>query len=201
MFDLMIIEQLRFLRSFLMRLEKDIGMEWAEIEKRNEEGEFQDFGDYEAAMDYPLFLEKFTVRSIFNELNILAEQTLHEAAASAWRIEQEKRPGKVIPKPEWELPIERIWELIESYYNIRRSDLPGWAAYKELREINNAFKHRLGFRRFSDIFQSKNIGLEENRHKAEIDNTKKIFDAIEEFLLGVTRLTTNEYSRKRNETQ
>jgi hypothetical protein len=199
MIDLMVHAQLRFLRDFLSHLERDIALEWSEIEARNEEGAFHDFGDYEAAMDYPLFREEFAAKSLFNELNILVEETLHSAAASAWRAEQASQGANSLPKPEWELPIGKIWELIENHHNVNRKNLPGWDVYNKLREINNAFKHRRGFRRFSDLFQSDKKTLEDARHKAKIDNAKRFIDEIAPFILSVAKLAINDMYQGREQ--
>jgi hypothetical protein len=197
--DIIVHEQLRFLRDFLSHLERDIALEWSEIETRNKEGEFRDFEDYESAMDYPLFREQFTAKSIFNELNILVEETLHSAASLPWRMEQATQRTDPLPKPEWELPIGKIWELIENHYCIRRTDLPGWEVYNELREMNNAFKHRRGFRRFRDILQSDKPSFEEARHKAKIDDAKRFLDEIERFILGVAKLSMEDRCQKRKQ--
>ena len=199
MIDIIVHEQLRFLRDFLSHLERDIALEWSEIETRNEEGEFRDFEDYEAAMDYPLFREEFTVKSIFNELNILVEQTLHSAASLVWRTERDIQKTGSRPKPEWELPIGKIWELIENHHGICRTDLPGWDVYNELREINNAFKHRRGFRRFSDILRSDKRSLEDAHHKAKIGNAKRFLDEIGPFILSVAKLAIKDMYQGRKQ--
>lgn len=183
-----IAERLRLLRDFLDHLEKDVTLEWCEIEKRNENGEFPGYEDYEAAMDFPLFREKFSARSIVSELNALVEEVLQSKADPAWRARHERNEKTSIPSPIWEQQIGTVWELIEAYYGIRRSGISGWSIYDKLRDTANAFKHRRGFRRFSDIAQKGAFLSNEAQYRATFKNAKLLLVNIRPFLTNVSAL-------------
>jgi hypothetical protein len=179
---------LQFLRDFLDHLERDVALEWAQIEKRNQNGDFPEYEDYEAAMDFPLFREKFSARAIINELNALVEEVLQSKAEPAWRLRHGKTEMKNIPSPVWEQRFGKIWELIEAYYGIRGSDIPGWDVYDKLRDMANAFKHRRGFRRFSNIFKKGVLDSSEAQYRATFENARSLLDGIKPFLIHVSSL-------------
>jgi hypothetical protein len=169
-------------------MEKDVALEWSEIEKQRDQGEFSDYGQYEAAMDLPLFREQFAVRAIVYELNTLAEEVIYSKVEPAWKREQEGTGGRGIPKPIWEQPIGVVWKLIEDCYEVRRSELPGWHVYDGLRDMANAFKHRRGFRRFSDIAKKSVMDMGDVQYQATFKNVRHVLDTIEPFLAGVMAL-------------
>lgn len=182
-----ITARLKFIENFLDHLEREVRSEWSEIVERRKQGKCFDYSEYEAAMDFPLFREQFSTRAVVNELNGMAEEVLQTMAEPAYHEKQNKINKENISKPIWELPIGKVWELIEDHYKIRREDIPEWKVYDELREMVNSFKHGRGFRRLSDILE-KGVIDSDIQHQATFKNARQFLNAIKPFLLSVSAL-------------
>jgi hypothetical protein len=179
----LILVELRQLRNCIDHLANHIGEEWNDVEKRNENGEFSEFEDYEAALDLPWFMEDFCARSFILELNIYVENILQERVHSAWN--KKRKNG-----PVWEQQISTVWKLIEENYNIKKSDITNYNIYENLRDMANAFKHRKGFRLFSKIEQNM-LDFNNARYKATFTDVKAFIDNIEPFLRHIVMLKEN----------
>jgi len=175
--------QLHFLRDFLEHIEKGVAVEWASLGKRAENGEFEDYGDYERAMDYPLFRMDFGARAVYYELNALLESELQSLAAPIWHS---RRPQATLKQSKLrtihDLSVGEVVELLESKYGIERNNFPGWDAYEELRRRVNAFKHRRGMRRFEDMKNNPDTGGIEIRYKATFDEARNFLSDIKTLL-------------------
>ena len=185
---IIICERLKFIRDFYNHSASDVWNEWQQLDERNKQGEFPEYEDYESAKDFPLFRGKFSAGAIIHELNSLAEDVLHSKATPAWMERQGKIAKKRVFSPVWEQSIGTTWELVEDYYHICRSDLPGWDAYSKLRDVANAIKHRQGFRRFSETVEKGLFDMDNVQYRVTFESVKDLPDRIEPFLIDVACL-------------
>jgi len=170
--------QIHFLRDYLNKQNSSIALEWGEIESKAENGEFKDFGDYETAMDYPLFRSEYTTRTVMYELNAMIEGVLQSMAEPFW---QEKKNSTKI-KTIHDLPFWAITELVEKHYGTCLKDIDGYNVFEDLRKMVNAFKHRKGFRKHEDIERNPVTGGVEFQYRATLDLAEKFLNKIPQFL-------------------
>lgn len=151
-----LIDELKFhfLDDFAKWIEKGIAVEWGNIEKRREDGEFAEYEEYEATMDYPLLREQYAAQAILHLLNTLVDEQLRKM------VEASVMPAHDPAKPKFHF--ERIADLrypeiksaIEKSYGVELSSLEGWFDYENVRELDNAFKHRSGNKRFKELLDA-----------------------------------------------
>jgi hypothetical protein len=197
--------RLVFLRNFLEHIMQNVGTEWDDIEKRRENGDLSDYGDYEQAMDFPLFREDIASRAVLYELNALVESQLHAIARPLWlRSVYHKGPKHIQDlssitteslktlKMVSDLPMKEIITLIEMRYNITLDSIDGWSAFIELRSKVNAFKHRDGRKHFKEIDWEETHPLKEPLYKAHFDDAEMMLKQIAVLLKNLRRLTKPE---------
>ncbi|MEE8342834.1 MAG: hypothetical protein V3R51_03435 [Gammaproteobacteria bacterium] len=172
---------LHFLRDYLRKLDSIIAVEWRDIKSRSENGEFEEFGDYESAIDYPLFRSEYAARTVMYELNAMAEGVLQSLAEPFWREQQSSKKIKSIH----DLPFLAILELVEKHYEIYLKDVDGSDDFEELRKMVNAFKHRKGFRRHKDMERNPETDGFEFQYRASLEQAEKFLDRIPLFLDGL----------------
>ena len=85
------------------------------------------------------------IRAVFHEINALVEWELQDLASRPF-LGRADMPGR--GKLVYDLPYRDVVKLIEEHYQIKLSDLPGFAEIQCVRESVNAFKHRKGFKDF-----------------------------------------------------
>lgn len=153
--------ELRMIKHFLDNVCQGCGQEIEQIEQKNEEGYFNDFGCYENAISYPLIRQELAIRTVYYELAAIIEHELQECAYPAWHASKKHKGPKtlfeVADSPErdrlclrmisdWKFP--EINKLIEEYYQIKIEQLLGKQNIAKIREIVNSFKHRKGIKDF-----------------------------------------------------
>ena len=181
--SLSVTMELHFLRDFLDHLERDAARDWNELEARAENGEFEDIGDYESAMDYPLFRAEFGARAVYYELSALLESQLQALAEPAWRRLNSNPPVDPLKrKIVHDLPIGRIRELVKNEYRIDFTEVDGWHQVARLREIVNAYKHRGGMKRFKDISKNPETGGYDFRYDTSLTEAQVFLEIVPEFL-------------------
>lgn len=179
--------QLHFLGDYLRKIDSSIAVEWGEIESRAENGEFEDFGDYESAMDYPLFRSQYAARTVMYELNAMVEGVLQNLADPFWQEQQNSEKIKSI----YDLPFWAVVEIVEKYYGIRLKDIDGSDAFYELRKAVNSFKHRKGFRRHEDLMRNPETGGVEFQYRATLELAEDFLEKIPLFLNRLYEIKVN----------
>lgn len=143
-----------FLDDFAKWLEKGIAVEWGNIERRREDGEFSEYEEYEAAMDCPLLREQYAAQAILHLLNTLVDEQLRKMVEAS--MTPVHKPAK--PKFHFEriadLSYPEIKSAIERSYGVEFSSLEGWSDYENVRELDNAFKHRSGNKRYKELLDA-----------------------------------------------
>lgn len=180
--------ELTSLRDFLAHIVQEAGKAILDIERRNEEGEFDNFHDYEAAFNDPIARQEIAVRAVFYEVNAMIESVLHDLAWEPW-LKSDEYPGPKalldlnkndelsILKMVQYLPIGKIIKLIEDSYGIKFDKLEGWIILWINHEAVNAFKHRKGFM----DFRKGKISIGE-RYQAEASRAYEVIDAADAFI-------------------
>ncbi len=103
--------------------------------------------------------EAIAIRAVFYEINSLIEWELHNLAAEPYQLSAQNTstPRSIrdasIDKATsikfvYDMPIGKVKGLIERYYKINFSDMPGFTEVQHIRHTVNAFKHRKGFKDF-----------------------------------------------------
>jgi hypothetical protein len=169
--------QIAFLKNFLDHVGCDVAAEWDQIDERNSRGDFPDYTDYEAALNFPLARLELAAKAILYELNALVEARLHALAEHPWQLAAELPGPKTISElrrvhPESlsrvkmvsDLSLKQIIKLIEAHYTVTLADLTGWDQFENNRAAVNSFKHRGGRKHNRDInWWSKDV-FSEIRH-------------------------------------
>lgn len=181
--SLSVTMNLHFLRDFLDHLERDAEKEWIELQERAENGDFQDLGDYESAMDYPIFRAEFGARAVYYELNALLESQLQALAEPVWRRMNPSTPADSLRLRSVEdLPIGRICALIKDRYGVDPAEVDGWEPVARLREIVNAYKHRQGMKRLRDICRNPETGAYDFRYETSLTEAAAYLEIVPKFL-------------------
>lgn len=150
---------LQVLKDFLSKNLEAAGAEVTIINEKNEAGGFRELGDLESALDVPFERLAIAIRAVCYEINALVEWELRILAGkpyqkSARYATTPKFLGDVpLEKVSrikfiYDLPIKEVYRLIEEYYKIDLSNLPGFTEVQRVRQAVNAFKHRKGFKDF-----------------------------------------------------
>lgn len=150
--------ELEAIKNFLSKTLEAVDSEKADICEREEAGEFHDgLDDFSNAMFLPLEHEAIAIRAVLYEINALVEWELGSLAVDSYR-ESPRHATKPkflcdVPIGEassvklvYDLPIGELYRLIEQYYQIKLSDIPGFAEVHRVRQAVNAFKHRKSFK-------------------------------------------------------
>ena len=195
-------KRLEFLQDFLEHTIRDVYTEWDDIEKRRENGDFSCFGDYERAMDFPLFREDIASRAILYELNALVESLLHAIARPLWLHSVSHKGPKQIQdlssitaeslktlKMVSDLPIDEIITLIEVRYNIIFKNIDGWSEFLVFLSKVNAFKHRDGKKHFREINWEEKIASKDILHKFRFDDAETMLNQTSILLKNLRILT------------
>ncbi|WP_029922413.1 hypothetical protein [Nevskia soli] len=174
---------LLFLRDFLNHVKSDVATEWTEIEAQSERGEFEEYEDYERAMNYPLVRAEIGARAVYHELNALVESQLQALAETRW---QRLNPSRSNDPAKWKTVADasfgQVRELIEAEYGIYLVDVEGWCHIEKLREVVNAYKHRRGNKRMSEIFKDRTAYKGTFRYETSIDEATQLLEQVPIFL-------------------
>lgn len=178
--------ELDAIRDFLEHVDIDAGAEIRDVFARNDQGEYEDIDDFENALFNPLMRQEIAARAVYYELNALIERELQYSAHPPW-LESNKHRG---PKSlDWnnltldsirslkivqDLSYKEIVKLVEEAYHIKIENLAGGEAFRKMREMVNAFKHRGGLIDFRKQ-EPKDMNLVQ-RYEADIEQA---YEAIE----------------------
>lgn len=165
---------------------------WDDVE-RNEDGDLD-----EADFDKLLYRQQVASRAAYYELNALVESEIYEAASKPWQASNHKGPknlpecvscGKSIKSMKMieDLSIKDAISLIESEYQIKISDLPGYTEVFQVREVVNAFKHRRGFVDFRKQPQDQMKIAE--RHEIDVDTANNAICYAKDFIRALHKVT------------
>ncbi|OGP47111.1 MAG: hypothetical protein A2022_08245 [Deltaproteobacteria bacterium GWF2_42_12] len=148
-------------KKFLDHVVSGTSIEFNEIERKRENGEYYSYGDYEREVEFTRLSQEIAARAVFYEVNSLVEKQLQDIAQKAW-VESKKHKG---PKSIYELikssnpelkdlkmvsdlHFEQLKKIIEEYYNFSFKDVEGFDHYWELRKNVNSLKHCGGIKDF-----------------------------------------------------
>jgi hypothetical protein len=151
--------ELEAIKKFLSKNLEAVDAEIAIICEKKERGEFQELDDFSNALFIPMQREAIAVKAVLYEINALVEWSLCGLALEAYRNSPRhattpKFLGDVPPEEAsrikfvYDLPIGEVHHLIERYYEIDLSNMPGFTEVEYIRKAVNAFKHRKGFKDF-----------------------------------------------------
>lgn len=143
--------ELQAIKDFLNKTLDAVDSETAIICKRKESGEFLNPDDFSNALFAPMEREAIAIRAVFYEINSLIEWELYNLAAEPYQLStQNTSTPRSVPslKFVYDMPIGKVQGLIERYYKINFSDMPGFTEVDYIRHTVNAFKHRKGFKDF-----------------------------------------------------
>jgi hypothetical protein len=178
-----------FLDSVVEVAAKDLN----EIERRNEEGEFREFSDYEAVRDFPFSRVEIASKAVLYEVTALVEHGLCSAAHRPWLESDDKKGPKHLfelraPFSEslsslrmvTDLRFGDVVNLLESHYGISVRTLPGWEVLMKARYRVNSFKHSDGFEDFRKVpFAEVEIG---RKHSVGPDEARAVIAAARSFM-------------------
>ncbi len=161
--------ELQVIENFLDKTLEIVDAELSRICKKEEAGEFLHPDDLSSALFVPMEREAIAIRAVFYEISALIEWELHNLALEPYskstRYAKAHKVGRI--KFVHDLPIREVRRLIEEYYKIDLSKLPGAVEIKKARKAVNAFKHRKGFKDFRrDSCSKLPERFEPNRVKA-----------------------------------
>lgn len=206
--DLLFDLELSMLRHFLDHVAGGCAEETAEIKKKAEDGEYNEYEDYEAAFDRALFRHKYAVRLVYYELAAIIEREVQACASPAWQASRRHKGPKSLPevlslphgsieslKMISDLNFSDLLKLLKEYCQIDLGQLPQAESVLEVRDIVNSFKHRHGFKEFRR--QNSGILRIGEQHRP---STQEARDAIERVSLFVKTLwkTVSAALEKRN---
>ncbi len=186
---------IHFLTDFLRNIEEAVSRELDDLEAKCENGEIQEYEDYERLQDYPLFRAEFGSKAIFYELNAMVESQLHSKATPRFLIE--KNNGKYKRKDSAsELGYYDLLKIIESEYGSLENKVKNWAEYVQLRKTVNSFKHNKGIRKNQDRETNNKTGVIEWKWDATIHQAEAYLHMIPKIIheircLGKDNLHSN----------
>lgn len=136
--------------EFYEKCIKTVDDDLIEIETKNENGYYDDFGDYEYAYSIPLVRKNIIDYATINELNILVEDIFRMFAYKNFIIEKKKKrnvENNILENLESQYDIytinfDNLKEHIKKGYNINISHLEGYNKIIHIRNLINAYKHR-----------------------------------------------------------
>jgi len=172
-----LLEDMRFLflRDFVNWLNNGIAIEWGKLEKRAENGEFEKYEDYEAAMDYPQFRAKYAAEAVLYLLNALVDEQLRNLVEAGTEYTLDPRKPALPAEEIARLSFREIQDHIEDMYKITLKDLEGWDDYIEIRNIVNSLKHSGGQRRIKEVL-TEGGSWNDLHYKPKLEDAKKGLD-------------------------
>lgn len=119
--------ELQAIKNFLNKTLEIVDAEVSSICKKEESGEFQHPDDLANALFVPMECEAIAIRAVFYEITALIEWELHNLALEPYsksaQYTKATKAGRC--KVVTDLSIGKVRQLIEGYYNIDLSTLPG----------------------------------------------------------------------------
>jgi hypothetical protein len=176
--------KLGFLRDFLDHVVAECEAEYENIMRRNEEGDFPEYGHLESATDYPFMRVAIAARAIYYEVNSLLESVLQGVAEDPWLESGKHRSGKTVR----DLRFGQLVRLVEGAYGIALSDVEGWSELCEIREAVNSFKHREGFVHLRRQPPDEVRGA--LRHKVDVEQAYEALETARGFTKALWKVTT-----------
>ena len=133
--------------------------------------------------------EAIAIRAVFYEINSLIEWELRYLAVEPFQLSAQKtsipRPIRDAPKDKsksskfvYDLPIKKVYELIEQHYKINFSNLPGFTEVHHIRDTVNSFKHRKGLK----DFRRDNVSKIPEKYQPTRENAYQAIDNASIFL-------------------
>jgi len=181
--------ELQAIRNFLNKTLDAVDTEAAAICRQEESHESCGLDDLANTLFDTMEREAIAIRAVFYEINALVEWELGNLALEAYRdsARHAKTPKFLgdVPVDQasrvkfvYDLPIGEIHWLIEQYYEVKLSNLPGFAEVQRVRQAVNAFKHRKGFKDFRKDLGSKPL----ERFELTRENAYEAIDGARSFL-------------------
>ena len=172
-----LLEEMKFLflRDFANWIDKGISIEWAGLEVRSENGEFKEYEDYEAAMDYPLFRANYAAEAVLHLLNTLVDEQLRNLVEASTEYSYDPNKPALPADKMRHLSFREIQNHIEDSYQIFLKDIEGWDHYVKIREIVNSLKHSAGQRRMKEVI-AEGGSWNELHYKPKLEDAKESVD-------------------------
>lgn len=176
-----------FLRDFAQWIDEGIDREWGKLQKRAESGEFEEYENYEAAMDYPLFRAKYAAHAVLHLLNVLVDEQLRNIVSVSTEYSYEPNkptlPSEIISR----LSFREIRKHIEDRYKISLIDIEGWDHYLKIRKIVNALKHSSGERRLREVSEEEGT-WKDLRYEPKLEDVKESVDICRRLVRSLFRI-------------
>ena len=137
--------ELNAIRSFLTTLMDAANLEYSKIQSKSNAGEFLNYDDKENTLFNPMMWEEIACKATLGELNALFEWELYNIAIVPFSKAKKVSEGSKL-KLVSDLPVGKIIELIEGYYQIKLDDIDSYDDMMDIRNKVNSFKHRKGFK-------------------------------------------------------
>lgn len=182
-------QKFHFLADFSKWIAEEIANEWSKIEHRRENGKFAEFGELEVAMDYPLVREKYAAQMITHLLNTLVDEQLRKL------VEVVTEPVFSPNKPQFHserianLSFKDIKKKIEGSYNIHLDNVADWHEYEIVRNIDNSFKHRSGYKRFNEVLEEGG-NINEAKHSISVEKAREYIEVCLRIVRDLHRIAT-----------
>lgn len=169
-----LLEEMKFLflLDFIKWIDKKIAEEWSELEERKENGEFNEYEDYEAAMDYPLYRAKYAAEAVLHLLNALVDEQLRILVEVSKEYTFDPKKPALPAEKVSKLRFPEIKEHIEEKYKISLEDLDEWEHYTKIRNDVNNLKHSAGLKRLKEVLK-KNGSLNELHYEPSLEDAKE----------------------------
>ncbi|MBI3525387.1 MAG: hypothetical protein HY066_12870 [Betaproteobacteria bacterium] len=142
-----------FLSDFTKWILEGVDRDISQLEQRAEGGEFAEYEDYEAAMDYPFLRAKYAAEAILHLLNALVDEQLRNVAEALTDFTFDPGSPKLPSERISRLSFEDLIKAIERGTGLSLSDLGGWKEYQRIRKIVNALKHSAGQRPLRGVLE------------------------------------------------
>lgn len=184
-----LIEEMKFLflRDFASWIDEGIGREWGKLQERTENGEFEEYENYETAMDYPLFRAKYAAHAVLHLLNALVDEQLRNVVAAGTEYTYDPNKPMLPSEKIAHLSFRKIQKHIEDRYRISLVDIEGWDHYLKIRKIVNTLKHSAGERRLRELFE-EGSSWESLHYEPELEDAMESVDICLRFVRSLFRI-------------